>query len=554
LAKNINKEKDEKPKKAFEYNSYAKEINSTAQLARRHQGIDKITDFGLGVIYVWDWKWSYSTTLYDRDLELPDKANYGLNGENGRYSGRFMYLGLSIQSPTSARMGAHIQDAKIKQSIEYLALGQAIYNNFDVGGQERRFKDAESVPKIIHICSLFDLATLEKYFITDLYKLNQGKKGYQTFADLVSDANSLKKSSLSGVTGVNTESGGQGGPMKGITSRDKREWVMAAYYFLKETDNTVLASRDGQLNKIYDNAVKPKDLKGKQIKKTTQEKVMDIINGFVNSDIPKNITLDILRSIDLSVIEDTLGSLGVSNKDMLSRQFEGAVDKEGNLVETFDKKDYNINIPGFTYEDGSLGMVLSQILSFDISQGETKTGLRKLLVRKGEVRAELRDVVFKNVLENVPKDPAKLEQYSINMKTVLGDLSVIAETFFSSSYDIGRIRKQIRESGDRIQKAKENAETKMLQWGKDLAVLKAEIFTAEAIKENLDKKPSRVGALPKNLTNSKIKLTKKEKELEDIVNTLNTEVHTEERKVAEEIIKANKKIKAAKQKPKQKAG
>lgn len=562
-SKKSNSSDDKKKGKSFYYNSYAKAVNSTGQLARRHQSIDKINEYGMGVIYVWDWQWSFSNNLYDKGLENPEQAKYGRSNqsEDGaiRSSGRFMYLGLSIQQPTSNRMAEHIAMAKERTSVEYAALGQGIYNTF---GSEpyRKFENPMDVPKIIHISSLFDLATLEEHFITR-YALAQTQKVYNNFEELVSDYSGgiLKNSKLSGVTGVNTAGGGQGGPLKGITWRGPREWIMAAYFFLKEKDNTILESRNSEMDKIYRDATTKKMVNGKMVSKTTDEQILSVVQGFLgvtgsNIVAPKGITIKILQEIDLPVIQNTITSLGVRDKDLTSRQFDAKLNKDGTLEsEKATSDDFNINIKGLTYENGSLGFVLSENLTVEMRPGDKKTGVRKLIAGKTEggatkVKAEFRDMIFSNILDSIPKDPAKIESYSIQVGNMLNNLDDIAEAFFTANYDFARIKKQIAESRANIEKTAKETEKKMLVWSKKIAELKAKIFIRNTIEQPTSR---RVGFKLDSLKSKPNELKEHEQELAEIMNNMAEEIHIEERKVANAIIEAGKnkkKVKADKTK------
>lgn len=232
----------------FEANSYAELVNKRAVPTQRFQTLTKLNPLGLGVLYNWNWQWSYSTNAYDTGLQRPSQANYG-KGENAgkikgeettRYSGQFLYIGLSIQLPTMARIrDGHVKSINKEENRKlYRALGTAVYNEFSGFGENRNISNVLDIPQIFHICSLFDLSALEAYMI-DKNKSYNGNTNYNSFKELVEEN---AKTASNGVVGVNSDPGGGGGPLFN-SNRPIQEWVMAAYYYFKENNTDIKAAR-----------------------------------------------------------------------------------------------------------------------------------------------------------------------------------------------------------------------------------------------------------------------------------------------------------------------
>lgn len=295
----------------FKSNAYAELVNKRAVPTQRAQSLTKLNPLGLGVLYNWNWKWSLSMrdnpastdendngnpylNNVDRDLQRPSQANYGATGQktkiNGvettRYSGQFLYIGLSIQLPTLSRITEHIKSIdKYSNRTIYRALGTAVYNEFKDFGSNRVINDPLQIPQIFYVCSLFDLGAVE-YYMIGKYKTNVSKQ-HDNFEEMVRE-NSGAARANNDIFGINSDDGGGGGPLFN-SNRKIQEWVMAAYYFIKEKDPQILEAR---LSKF---GIKTEQASGK----TLAEKIANLFRA-ARKKFPSKVTE---RLIDQSGID-----------------------------------------------------------------------------------------------------------------------------------------------------------------------------------------------------------------------------------------------------------
>ena len=245
--------------------TYASTVKDRSNFIRRTQSLTKISSVGLGVIYYWHWGWasmpeqtSYSATQKS-DLKKAaegqggDEFKVGGRGSNAKEQklyGRFMYLGLTVQNPTMTRINAHLKDAYSSGGGGKNSKANALYQAIVPGASafdDGIIKNPEAIPNVLHLASWFDLDNLEAYYIQT--KFNLGNKPAKNFTDQIQ--NSSRASTKDGMTlGVNTAGGGQGGTFKQDKDRGIAEWVSAAYYFLKEQDAEILASRPNEISNI----------------------------------------------------------------------------------------------------------------------------------------------------------------------------------------------------------------------------------------------------------------------------------------------------------------
>jgi hypothetical protein len=377
--------------------TYGSVINSRASFTKRTQSLTKINNLGFGVIYYWHWGWSFSPHPVggQKKEELKQAAKdgsipYNSSNEEAK-SGRFMYLGLAVQLPTMVRIKAHLEQANESNpnNTKALALAQGIKQNLTTTGSDGVISDPKAIPHIIHICSLFDLAPLESYYVEVKYKLNQSGKG-RSFLDIIQNGN--VSHSVGGVPtiGVNTEAegaeaAGQGSPIKQGDVRGTPEWIMAAYWFLSETDSTVLAARNTApyfFGKIASQAKK---------EKTMTKKVLKIFELFGKD---KNVSSNVAAKFN-SITEDQIAGIlkimGVSEKSKLDGLSESEYIKdEKNLKQNF-------SIDKFL---GDTGKLIEASVSFDLSTSKKDlTETQKFILTKDKVSTELRTVLVNYITQ-----------------------------------------------------------------------------------------------------------------------------------------------------------
>jgi hypothetical protein len=310
---------------SFNSNSYAEIVNKRSVKEKRTQSLTKFNPLGMGVLYNWDWAWSYSEYSSDDKLERPNKANYGPKGKKGKYSGQFVYIGLSVQLPTLERIrGGHLKSINKEQDRKfYRALGTALYNEKE--GESRNISNPLEIPKIFHICSLFDLGALEEYMIKQ-YDTFKSRNTYSDFGSLVQD---LGGSANGNVIGVNTDKGGGGGPLYN-TKRTIQEWIMAGYYYINETDSDILAARSSA-SKIID--IKPKGTLAQKIRELFIE-ANRVIGSNVTSFILKQSGINVNDKNSLGAIPDFLNSLGLRDDVGIVITTNNEIDERKNFLDT----------------------------------------------------------------------------------------------------------------------------------------------------------------------------------------------------------------------------
>jgi hypothetical protein len=520
--------------KLFSHNTYAQAVDNSSKFIRRTQSLNKINNFGMGVIYYWHWAWSYSTIAKDPAIEKqdPDKFNYGIEGEkvgknDARYSGRFSYLGLSIQLPTMRRIKEHIKSAYTNKSMEYLALGQALYADNEDG----RINDGTKIPKIMHICSFFDLAALEIFYISK-FGLQQGSKSNKptNFHELISKLNSSNYSKIGdGKTiGLNTEAGGQGGPLAGNTNRSPMEWILAAYYHLVETDSHIIDARKevSELPSLVPYA----KAKAEAGNNTLDEKIYYIIEGALNKNLTRGITTQTLKSITINDVSRITLAFGLRDNITMKSRSADATDFKTNGVEdgNFDTVDY---LP-----DDSLLKKLEIGLSFDV---ETAPKLIKsYLTGKEGIRAEFRDVIAKIMVDSFPTSGTLKQKITFTMRVEenLKNFIPLLGNYFESQFEIGRIEKQLRESGAKIPSVAKRARTRVNKITLQLATG----MGYKTLQEYIEEKSPGLG---KKLIGLKVNEKKIEDDLNKAIQKTYEELHAIEREIAAAIIESNTKVK-----------
>lgn len=212
------------------YNIPISSQNRTA--VKRKVALSSLLAPGSGTIYSWDWLWS--------------QANRGQSPSNlDSNSIHFRYVGLATQMKTSDRIGQHISEAKgsgklTEDRTMYTVLSQAFKeeSGYFTSKESSIKSDGGEVVSVIHNVSLFDLANLEKYYISKQARKNDASN----FADIV------QKSNMGSMFSLNTSAGGEGDPVTGGGAAGEMEFIIAAYMYLREQDPEVKAAR--QLSNI----------------------------------------------------------------------------------------------------------------------------------------------------------------------------------------------------------------------------------------------------------------------------------------------------------------
>jgi hypothetical protein len=312
----------------FAANSYAELVNQRSIKAERKQSLTKLNPLGMGILYNWEWAWSFSANKNDNDLEQPSKGRYGLGGNDDRYSGTFAYIGLSVQLPTMERIrGGHLKSVDKEANRKfYRALGTALKNDQPSGIQNvsRNIADGTAIPEIFHISSLFDLGALEKYMIAQ-YKTFKNKNTYSDFGTLVQD---LRGGANGDMIGVNTDAGGGGGPLLN-TNRPVQEWIMAAYYYINESNPSIKASRKMGFNVLFKEG------------SSLAEKIRDVFiaaDNAYNSSVTKRFVsqagIDRTDRKNLGLIPNFLAALGLKENRGITTRTDGTIDEEANFKDT----------------------------------------------------------------------------------------------------------------------------------------------------------------------------------------------------------------------------
>lgn len=419
--------------------------------------MSKINDFGVGVIYNWEYEMSFSTNLNDYGLLPPSqmssskKEKVNIQGQEAeRYKARFMYVGLSVQLPTKARMEAHLKlykgrtpDGKERNhfmDVFHTTLRQATQNTFSqnqIFNSKRNLNNAMNAAQIINVCSFFDLGLLESYYI------ESGAKN----APLDSLAKSVPKgdfpkamelASMSSkqVVGVNSASGDQGGPTRqaDMANRGKIEWILAAYYAIYEGQQDVLNARTS-----HSTAYAAMVQKIKSSKKAVDIKVFDFIQEVISigKTMASDAILSFLKSITFEDIQKVVKTfaLGPVSKDGIT----------GDMTATEYVKDRDIlNF----LEYFNLDVQQMQVLQFDAKSG--------ISVQK---RAEFFKKIFEDPLLNGSQGIVSLKA---NIKKAVQQLDISPRFGGSVAVKINEAKKLIQEQLANI--AKNQAEYQALNY------------------------------------------------------------------------------------------
>jgi hypothetical protein len=398
VAENINKT-GVSPKDKL--TTFASHINTRSSFTKRTQTMSKINSLGFGVIYYWHWGWSYSPKKVSTDDydEYKRMAKTGSTAKSGAKAGRFMYLGLAVQLPTSVRMAAHIKQAQSDNPVntKAMALSRAIKSELTTAGTDGVIENPMAIPHIIHICSLFDLGPLEGWYVQH-YNLEQ-EKGTdflklinQPYSSKVPGGNTIGVNTKASSGGSDKESAGQGSPIKQGHVRGKTEWIMATYWFLIETDPVVLASRTTNPFKFGD------------IESTANKQ--------------PNIIMKIKKALDLfsedsnvsSKVKQKLKSITIQEIAVITQKF-GLKDKvEGDnkklvKLKSLEEKNlrklenFNTDLTNFTIGDylSKIGNKLEDLVSFETDvkiSGGTLNKQQKFIMDGSEVSTELRTTLI----------------------------------------------------------------------------------------------------------------------------------------------------------------
>jgi hypothetical protein len=365
--------------------TYAALVNEKSSLVKRTQSLSKISEPGLGVIYYWLWGWSYSQ--YKREDGEMSKAALGNGGngfekapkkltfdENGSGNeglyGRFMYLGLTVQNPTMTRINAHLSDAARSggqgSNSKANALYQATEGSATIYGNSGTIQ-GKDVPTVMHLVSWFDLDNLESYYIKEY---NLSNKSGKTFLEQIQESSKAKVPGSDQPTiGVNAAGGGQGGTFKQDKDRGIVEWVGAAYFFLKERDPDVIASRSADAQNIYKRAIKYK---------TLAEQIQYVFEGFSQAGNGKLVIpalMELFSTYSIDKIRYILNVLGYSasgelkpSKQMTEEEIKRATNKdlsEGFSTKNLMSKAGQMFVDMFSFEvEGTGGLAKEQFSPF----------------------------------------------------------------------------------------------------------------------------------------------------------------------------------------------
>jgi hypothetical protein len=367
--------------------TYASTVKDRSNFIRRTQSLTKISSVGLGVIYYWHWGWasmptqkSYST---NDEAELKEAAEgkggpgFRVGGKSSDASkdklyGRFMYLGLTVQNPTMTRINAHLKDAYSSGGIGKNSKANALYQAIVPGASafnDGIIRNPEAIPNVLHLASWFDLDNLEAYYIQTKFKL--GNPAAKTFGEQIQ--NSSVANTSDGMTlGVNTAGGGQGGTFKQDKDRGIAEWVSAAYYFLKEQDSEILASRPNDVSNIPTEAKKFN---------TLAEQVKYVFDAFskieVNSSVGKSklvipSLIKLFASYSVNTIRTYLDAMGLKDGVDMPRG-SGKTLSEAQIVAELEKG-------GYSTQDmmDKVGKMFDTLFSFETNTKDGK-GIRMFL-------------------------------------------------------------------------------------------------------------------------------------------------------------------------------
>lgn len=410
------------------YNSFAELVDSRTESVRRGQTMTKINEFGVGVIYNWEFQMSFSTNIYDKELLPPSemgkqKESLKYKGQDTeRYKARFMYVGLSVQLPTKARMDAHLKgkkDSKFLKDVFHTVLREAVQSEFNENQMfksKRTLANPIAAAQIINVCSFFDLGLLESYYIQEgaVYAPLTGLKEFeQNFPGAMQGGSNSK------VSGVNTAGGDQGGPTRqaDMAKRGKIEWILAAYYAIYEAQQDVLNARTAHSNKYASLASSIR-----ADKKSVDVKIFDFIQGILSlgKEMASDAILSFLKTINLQDIQKVVKIFGL-----------GAVSKEG-ITGPMDAATYikDKEILNFL-EYVNLDLQQMQVLQFD-----AKTGIS---VQK---RAEFVNKVLEAPLLNGNQSIINLK---VDIKKALQELQIAPRFGGSIAVKVNEAKKLIQD-------------------------------------------------------------------------------------------------------------
>jgi hypothetical protein len=205
-------------------------VDKSAQKAReRGYPLNQNNVTGLGTIYSWDFAFVAKKSIQESPVSRGEADTM-----------YFRYIGQAAQVNTTKRISEHVSAAKGGGSDKtdrkmYAALGTALKDDYR---KQNKFPetstistaDNNNIVKVVHVASLFDLAALESYMINQ-DKLTEPE--FNSFDDIIQKR---------GLIGLNTLASGVNAAVAG--SKSAGEIISAAFFFLTEDDNTILAARD----------------------------------------------------------------------------------------------------------------------------------------------------------------------------------------------------------------------------------------------------------------------------------------------------------------------
>jgi metal-responsive CopG/Arc/MetJ family transcriptional regulator len=217
--------------------AYWSQVQESSKRSKiRSWGLNKIIPTGVGTIYSWDFAYVKPETGAD-----PERA--GQDTKNALF---FRYIGLSAAATTQKRLGQHSSGAGthddrrmyniLKEAKDWSKKSE---NNGDIYFPSN-FASDTSIVRVVHFVSLFDLGNVEAYMI------NNGNEGFN--GDSLIEAGNLHFNEIANQNGnkkygLNTSAtGGQGDPM--ILKKSNEDYIVAAYIYLTENNDTILAARE----------------------------------------------------------------------------------------------------------------------------------------------------------------------------------------------------------------------------------------------------------------------------------------------------------------------
>lgn len=299
-----------KDKQQFPTGYFTTLSSSAKRVRERYHPMQSVLPPGLGTIYAWDFAFVKGST---KNME-----SHISSGQSDSY--HFRYIGQAARRKTQERITEHVNSAITggggnDNRKMYLALGNALrkdtikHSSFPDKNSLKSVSDQDpnSIVRVVQVASFFDLAALEGYMIT---KNDNGDltspKSVNSFSSLINGGKNF--------VGLNTDAYGVNAMKAG--TKKPIEAIYAAFFYLTETDPTVIAAR-------------------KQAESIGREKLPDPKTLINNGDY-KEATKELIIQTGLDSIFDVTSK----NFDSLLNSFYSKVEKTSGLsTQTIKAKD-----------------------------------------------------------------------------------------------------------------------------------------------------------------------------------------------------------------------